>query len=416
MAGINFMSFIDGQRLAEQDNIRDEDRWRKQAADDRNMQYQERDQAYKEQTQGYALDDYKEKAETVEASRFISQASDILSAAAKAQKKQKWEVMLESPEFTIPNGSATLQSKVQSGIRAALVATEAMNLRANGDYRNAERLEQQFGMSQRSDVGALRAYSDPAAGDKRVADMFPGATVNEKGNFIIGGQEVPRGVALGLTFNPAATSPTLINQYKVNEQTAAQALAAQQGQATQAQIQQISARNLDKVNYEDVWQAVARGYTEEQITPHLRELFRSMKAASMPATPAGSPPISASIDAATAAPKPAATPMPVAPVAIKNVAPISLDDWRNVLSGSQNTDPMGAVTGPVADTAPKSFESAVNHFSSEQLEAMRSSITSGKGLPGMSPSAMAAALQTINDEIASRYKAQAVRYQRGLKQ
>jgi hypothetical protein len=409
------MSFIDGQRLAEQDNIRDEDRWRKQAADDRNMQYQERDQAYKEQTQGYALDDYKEKAETVEASRFISQASDILSAAAKAQKKQKWEVMLESPEFTIPNGSATLQSKVQSGIRAALVATEAMNLRANGDYRNAERLEQQFGMSQRSDVGALRAYSDPAAGDKRVADMFPGATVNEKGNFIIGGQEVPRGVALGLTFNPAATSPTLINQYKINEQTAAQALAAQQGQATQAQVQQINAQSSDQTNRDLLRQHIASGYGREYVSPHLLPLYDSLKAAA-PATPAGSPPITASIDAATAAPKPAQAQAPVASAAIKNVAPISLDDWRNVLSGSQNTDPMGAVTGPVADTAPKSFESAVNHFSSGQLEAMRSSITSGKGLPGMSPSAMAAALQTINDEIASRYKAQAVRYQRGLKQ
>jgi hypothetical protein len=77
---------------------------------------------------------------------------------------------------------------------------------------------------------------------------------------------------------------------------------------------------------------------------------------------------------------------------------------------------MGAVAGVAADSAPKSFESAVNHFSSQQLEAMRLSITSGKGLPGMSPGAMAAALQTINEEIASRYKAQAVRYQRGIKQ
>jgi hypothetical protein len=419
MAGVNFMALAEGMMLGDKLNKEDETYWRKQAKEDRDMAYQERDQAYKEQTQGYALDDYKEKAETVEASRFISQASDILSAAAKAQGKPKWQVMLESPEFTLPEGSATLQSKVQSGIRAGLVATEAMNLRARGDLRNAERLEQHYGMSQRSDVGAMQAYSDAAIGDKRVMDLFPGATVNEKGNYIIGGQEVPRGVALGLTFNPSATPATYINQYKVNEQAAAQALAAQQGQTNQAQIQQINSRNLEKVNYEDVRQAVRAGYTEEQMPPPLRELFRTMKGAAAPVTTSGSPPIGVSIDAATAAPKPAAAPVSVAPAAIKPVAPmpISLEDWRNTLGGSQSTDPMGAVTGSnPPDAAPQSFESAVNHFSSQQLEAMRSNITSGKGLPGMSPRATAAALQTINDEIASRHKAQAVRYQRGMKQ
>ena len=391
MAGINFMSFIEGQRLAEQDNIRDEDRWRKQAAEDRAMQYEERNQAYKEQTQGYALDDYKEKAETVEASRFISQASDIYSAAAKAQKKQKWEVMLESPEFTLPHGSATLQSKVQSGIRAALVATEAMNLRANGDYRNAERLEQHYGMSQRSNVDALAAYSNPQKAAERVSAIFPGATLDDKGNFnlpVFG--PVPYAQAVALTFNPAATSPTLINQYKTNEQTAAQALAAQQGQAAQAQIQQISARNLDKVNYEDVRQAVASGYTEEQIAPHLRELFRSMKAASVPATPAGSPPITASIDAATAAPKPAQATAPVASAAIKNVAP----------------------EAPVQNT----LASDLNHKSSKELSDLRYAISTGVRIPGMTPAQLAVYWKDINDEIASRHKLEAVRYQRGLKQ
>ena len=324
MAGIDFMAFANGMMQADKLNKEDETYWRKQAAEDRAMQYQERDQAFKEQTQGYALDDYKEKAETVEASRFISQASDILSSAAKAQGKPKWQVMLESPEFTLPEGSPTLQSKVQSGIRAGLVATEAMNLRRNGDWRNAERLEQHYGMSQRSDVGAMQAYSDSKVGMERVNSMFPGSTLNDKGNFVIRGQEVPYDVAVGLTFNPAASGATMINQYKVNEQAAAQALAAQQGQTNQAQIQQINTQNADVANRESVRQAIVSGYPEEYIAPHLRNLYRTMKGATTPAmSGSGSPPIGASIDAATAAPKPAAAPVSVAPAAIKPVAPIT---------------------------------------------------------------------------------------------
>jgi hypothetical protein len=388
MAGVNFMALAEGMMLGDKLNKEDETYWRKQAKEDRDMAYQERDQAYKEQTQGYALDDYKEKAETVEASRFISQASDILSAAAKAQGKPKWQVMLESPEFTLPEGSATLQSKVQSGIRAGLVATEAMNLRRNGDWRNAERLEQHYGMSQRSDVNTMQAYSDPVIGDKRVMDLFPGSTVNEKGNYIIGGQEVPRGVALGLTFNPAASGATLINQYKVNEQAAAQALAAQQGQTNQAQIQQINTQNADVANRESVRQAIVSGYPEEYIAPHLRNLYRAMKGAAAPATASGSPPIGASIDAATAAPKPAAAPVSVAPAAMKPVA-------------------APAQSAPIND---------LNHKSSKELSDLRYAITTGVRIPGLNPTQLAVYLKDINDEIASRHKLEAVRYQRGMKQ
>jgi hypothetical protein len=351
MAGVNFMALAEGMMLGDKLNKEDETYWRKQAKEDRDMMYQERDQAYKEQTQGYALDDYKEKAETVEASRFISQASDILSAAAKAQGKQKWQVMLESPEFTLPGGSATLQSKVQSGIRAGLVATEAMNLRARGDLKNAERLEQHYGMSQRSDVGAMQAYSDSKVGMERVNSMFPGSTLNDKGNFIIRGQEVPYDVAVGLTFNPAASGATMINQYKVNEQAAAQALAAQQGQTNQAQIQQINTQNADVANRESVRQALVRGYPEEYIASHLRDLYRTMKAASTPIA-AGSPPITASVDAATAAP----TSAPATPAAIKSVAPVTT-----------GVSPTGGVTTRTA--APASTQPPADQWRDVLLQA-----------------------------------------------
>jgi hypothetical protein len=412
------MSFIDGQRLAEQDNIRDEDRWRKQAAEDRVMQYADRDQGYKEQEQGYRLDEYAAKgeervslAENKEASRSVGDAYNMYTAAAKAQGKKVWEVMLESQPFVLEGASPRKQALFDAGMRE-VVGTKIVNdMRVQGLYKEAGQLEERFGLAVNKSSryqNTQRLMTDPEFASSELTKN--GFTKNEDGTWTKMGVKVPAAIAIGVVANPESGLQTLINQGRINDVEA-------QRLGVANQVSAVTGTTKDRVEWDYVAQQIKAGVKKENIHPSYHGAYDKVMA-SLPTTPgSGSPPIpssAADVNSYTAAPAAAAA--PVAPAAIKNVAPISVDDWRKVLSDSQYTDPMGAVAGVAADSAPKSFESAVNHFSSQQLEAMRLSITSGKGLPGMSPGAMAAALQTINEEIASRYKAQAVRYQRGIKQ
>jgi hypothetical protein len=412
MAGINFMSYIDGQRLAEQDNIRDEDRWRKQAAEDRAMQYADRDQAYKEQVQGYSLDEYAAKgeervslAEKTDVARLTSQAYDTISAAAKAQGKEPWQVMLESPDFVLEGASPNKQALFNASMRELVKSNIAPTLRMQGKYDEAGQLEQRMGLAVNQSSryqNTQRLMTDPEFASSELTKN--GFTKNEDGTWTKMGVKVPAAIAIGVVANPESALPTLINQGRINDIEA-------QRLGTANQVATINTTSQDRREWDYAAQQINAGVKKENIHPSYHAAYDKVMASLPTTTGAGSPPIAAasSIDTYTAAPTAAAT-APIAPAAIKNVAG-PLSDWRNVVPSS---DPLGMTDKSPVATAPKTIDE-INHRSTSELSAIRYAITTGQRIPGLSPAAMGAYLKVINDEIASRHAAEAKQLSRSSK-
>jgi hypothetical protein len=403
MAGISFMSYIEGQRLAEQDNIRDEDRWRKQAAEDRAMQYADRDQAYKEKQQGYALDDYAAKseervslAEKTDVARLTSQAYDTISAAAKAQGKEPWQVMLESPDFVLEGASPNKQALFNASMRELVKSNIAPTLRMQGKYDEAGQLEQRMGLAVNQSSryqNTQRLMTDPEFASSELTKN--GFTKNEDGTWTKMGVKVPAAIAIGVVANPESGLQTLINQGRLNDVEA-------QRLGVANQVATINTTSQDRREWDYAAQQINAGVKKENIHPSYHAAYDKVMASRPTTTGAGSPPIASasSIDTYTAAP--AAATAPIAPAAIKNVAG-PLSDWRNAVP---STDPLSMTDKSPVATAPKTMDE-INHRSTSELSAIRYAITTGQRIPGLSPAAMGAYLKVINDEIASRHAAEA---------
>lgn len=274
------MALANGMMLGDKLNKEDNDYWRRQQREDVQAANLERDQAYKEQTQGYQLDDYKTKAQGMEGNRMVSQANDIYAKAAQAQGKSVADVLLESPEFTVPGASVDMQSHVSAGIRSGIVAETARRLRANngpGDWAKAEALETKFGMANTSNtVNIASLYSDKQAGDDFLMKAFPGATVNPDGSIQVGEQRMPREVALFTGLRPNGIPQTAINNGLQNEKTARDAIVQQQAQAVfetakkngqynvvRTLIEAGQPRSVMSPDQQQVYDAmVAQGYTQ----------------------------------------------------------------------------------------------------------------------------------------------------------
>jgi hypothetical protein len=330
MAGINFMSFIDGQRLAEQDNIRDEDRWRKQAAEDRAMQYAERDQGYKEKEQGYRIDEYAAKSEErvslsekTDVARLTSQAYDTIVAAAKAQGKEPWQVMQESPDFVLEGASPHKQALFNASMRELVKLNIAPTLRMQGKHDEAGQLEQRMGLAVNQSSryqNTQRLMTDPEFASSELTKN--GFTKNEDGTWTKMGVKVPAAIAIGVVANPESGLQTLINQGRLNDVEA-------QRLGVANQVATSSAQSIDARDTAAVTNHITSGLPKEALPSHLQYKYDQLATALKKTTMgSGSPPIpssAADVNSYTAAPAAAAA--PVAPAAIKNVAsPIS--DWR----------------------------------------------------------------------------------------
>jgi hypothetical protein len=411
MAGINFMSYIDGQRLAEQDNIRDEDRWRKQAAEDRAMQYADRDQAYKEQVQGYSLDEYAAKgeervslAENKDVARLTSQAYDTISAAAKAQGKEPWQVMLESPDFVLEGASPNKQALFNASMRELVKSNIAPTLRMQGKYDEAGQLEQRMGLAVNQSSryqNTQRLMTDPEFASSELTKN--GFTKNEDGTWTKMGVKVPAAIAIGVVANPESGLQTLINQGRLNDVEA-------QRLGVANQVSAATGTTKDRVEWDYAAQQIKAGVKKENIHPSYHAAYDKVMASLPTTTGAGSPPIPSASDIGTYTAAPAAATEPIAPTAIKNVAG-PLSDWRNVVPSS---DPLGMTDKSPVATAPKTMDE-INHRSTSELSAIRYAITTGQRIPGLSPAAMGAYLKVINDEIASRHAAEAKQLSRSSK-
>jgi hypothetical protein len=329
MAGISFMSYIEGQRLAEQDNIRDEDRWRKQAAEDRAMQYADRDQAYKEKQQGYALDNYAAQSadradatEIKEANRSVGEAYNMYAAAANAQGKKVWEVMLESQPFVVEGASPRKQALFDAGMREVVGTKIVHDMRVQGLYNEAGQLEERFGLAVNKSSryqNTQRLMTDPEFASSELTKN--GFTKNEDGTWTKMGVKVPAAIAIGVVANPESALPTLINQGRLNDVKA-------QRLGVANQVATINTTSQDRREWDYVAQQINAGVKKENIHPSYHAAYDKVMASRPTTTGAGSPPIAAasSIDTYTATPA-ASTPAPVAPAAIKNVAG-PLSDWR----------------------------------------------------------------------------------------
>jgi hypothetical protein len=428
MTGINFMALADGMMLGDKLNKEDDTYWRKQRQEDIAAQYTERDQASKELDSGYRLDEWRDKRMGVEGNRLVSQANDTIAKAAAAQGKQPWQVLLESPEFIIPGADPALQSHVSAGIRSGIVSTAAMRLREQGDYKNAELLEQKYGMVNKSQADTMLAYTDQATGDKRLIQQF-GGVADSDGMVLVGSTKVPRNVALGFTFKPESIPLTLINQQRVNE-TVAQGLNAQTSGVEAAQ------RARSVLEFKEVRELIAAGVSLDGVPAHLRGIYTAIKGSpqsggaslvgsstgvantidsltsspTMPAAPAMSAaPAMPSAPAMSAAPT-----MPAAASAVKASGSPPIESWRPAVQ-VQGADPMD-MSGAKSVPSQNAMASDINHKSSKELSDLRYAITTGQRIPGLSPTQLAVYLKDINDEIASRHKLEAVRYARSIKQ
>jgi hypothetical protein len=412
MAGINFMSYIDGQRLAEQDNIRDEDRWRKQAAEDRAMQYADRDQAYKEQVQGYSLDEYAAKSadradstEIKEANRSVGDAYSMYTAAANAQGKKVWEVMLESQPFVLEGASPRKQALFDAGMREVVGTKIVHDMRVQGLYKEAGQLEERFGLAVNKSTKFMeqqKMLSDPAYADEALTKN--GYTPNPDGTWSLGGVPMSRAVAIGTVVQPEASLLTLINQEKQNRLDAERVKVS-------GQVAVSSAQSIDAADNKLVTKHILDGLPKDALPSHLQYKYDQLATAlKKPTTGAGSPPIPSASDIGTYTAAPAAATAPIAPAAIKNVAG-PLSDWRNAIPPS---DSLGMTDKSPVATAPKTMDE-INHRSTSELSAIRYAITTGQRIPGLSPAAMGAYLKVINEEIASRHAAEAKQLSRSSK-
>jgi hypothetical protein len=417
MAGIDFMSFIEGQRLAEKDNRTDEvhaqdmlDKQQAFAEREAKAMYNERDQAYKEQQQGYNLKDWEEAALNKDAARLTSQAYDTWAAAARAQNKPMYQVMLESPDFTVDNPA--LATRLSANMRQLVQSRIAPDLRKQGMYEEAGKLEQRFGLAVDQSTRYLdtqRALKDPVYRESYLLNQ--GFRKDADGGYVSDtGVKMSESQALVIASKPESAIQSLSNLDAINKNAAVVDTQAKAVEAKNAQ----AARNAITTQ---LIQAKQAGVDMTTLPPEYQAVARDMGMLGAATSTAPAAPQKSMIDSLTSqAPTPGWVTEQnnrgsAASAAAQNMpAPGA---WRQAPAAYQ--DPLGLTDKSPLANAPASMDD-INHRSTSELSAIRYAITTGQRIPGMSPAALGAYLKVINDEIASRHAAEAKQYQNRAKQ
>jgi hypothetical protein len=416
MAGIDFMSFIEGQRLAEKDNRTDEvhaqemlDKQQAFAEREAKTIYDERNQAYKEKVQGYTLRDWEETALNKDAALLTSQAYDTWAAAARAQNKPIYQVMMESPDFTVDNPA--LASRLNANIRQLVQGRIAHDLRKQGLYEEAGKLEQRFGLAVDQSTRYLdtqRALKDPVYRESYLLNQ--GFRKDADGGYVSDtGVKMSESQALVIASKPESAIQSLSNLDAINKNAAVVDTQAKAIEAKNAQ----AARNAITTQ---LIQAKQAGVDMTTLPPEYQAVARDMGMLGS-ATAAPAAPQKSMIDSLTSQ---APTPGWVTEQNNKGSAAATQNmpapgAWRQAQSPAAYQDPLGLTDKSPLANAPASMDD-INHRSTSELSAIRYAITTGQRIPGMSPAALGAYLKVINDEIASRHAAEAKQYQNRAKQ
>ena len=385
MAGINFMSYIDGQRLAEQDNIRDEKHWQDTLDKQQSYAIKQQDQEYLGQERGYRLDEYAAKseervslAEKTDVARLTSQAYDTISAAAKAQGKEPWQVMLESPDFVLEGASPNKQALFNASMRELVKSNIAPTLRMQGKYDEAGQLEQRMGLAVNQSSryqNTQRLMTDPEFASSELTKN--GFTKNEDGTWTKMGVKVPAAIAIGVVANPESGLQTLINQGRLNDVEA-------QRLGVVNQVAVSSAQSIDARDTAAVTNHITSGLPKEALPEHLRYKYDQLATAlKKPTTGSGSPPMPSAADVNSYTAAPAASTASIAPAAIKNVAK-PLSEWRKADSVAAPAIPSSSNSASQFEQELKQVEAAESRKSSldAQIAAVKKDISLMTGLQG----------------------------------
>jgi hypothetical protein len=377
MAGIDFMSFIEGRRLAEKDNRTDENHWRdmldkQQSYDIREQAYAntERDQAYKEQQQGYQLTDMQTKADDTEAMRLVGDSYAIAQKAAQAQGKSIVQVLIESPMFELQGANQRTQSTFQAGWRDVLQKSIIPALRVKGDTEAINQLSAKFGLIDQSGIDRAREAGSPELMAERVSKTF-GAVQNPNGTFTIAGKEFPLTEAWAQSYNlGSSVGATAINIGKQDTVNTANA-------ALQAQIAETAARERATREYAYVQNHVSAGGNREQLPSHLQGIYDTKYPNGLPTAASGATAAKPIIDVNAATSQPT---MPVTP----GVSP----------TGSSVKGSSAAVLPPAAAN--------LDSMSTVELINLRNRLMTEKNVPGLSAAEILSITQRVNELVQYR--------------
>jgi hypothetical protein len=272
MAGIDFMALANGMMLGDKLNKEDDTYWRKQQQEDITAQNNERNQAYKEKAQGYILDDSERRAQDIDASRLVSQAYDTYANAAKAQGIPVHQLLLNSPEFNLPNATPEMQSAFNGKMRAGPIAEVVRGLRAAGKFDDAAAVETKFGIATSAKENPLSFMGDPAKVDAHISKTL-GASKNEDGTYTFAGVTVSPSQAFAFTnMRPADVLASVANlkaQQDVNAKNA----------TAQSSLEKSNANTADQEARRIIYKFQSEGANKSIVNPTLHGLWDEMAAA-----------------------------------------------------------------------------------------------------------------------------------------
>jgi hypothetical protein len=355
MAGIDFMALATGMMQGDKLNKEDDTYWRKQDADDRN-------QAYKEKSQGYMLDDAERQAQNadyklqdVQASRLANQAYDTYANAAKAQGIPVHQLLLNSPEFNLPNATPEMQAAFNGKMRAGPIAEVVRGLRSAGKFDEAAAVETKFGIGISAKENPMSFMGDSAKVDAHISKTL-GASKNEDGTYTFAGVTVSPSQAFAFTnMRPADVLASVAN-LKAQQDVQTKNAAAQSG------LEKSNANTAEQEARRIIYKFQSEGANRSIVNPSLHGLWDEMAAARAQAggaAGAGAKPVD---------PLTAMTTQPAMPV-----TPGWVTEQRNAMPAAPQQAAMPAQTsGSPAATVP--WQDAITKYK----ETQTANITLGK--------------------------------------
>ena len=301
------MAFANGMMQADRLNKEDDTYWRKQATDDIAAKNLERDQAFKEQEQGYKLNTFEDFQQNKEAGLLSAQAYDAYSQKAKAMGVSMHQVIMDSPAFELPNATPVMQARFNQKLNDAIQTNIIAPLRQNRDFESANRLTGRLGLPGQTAENPMLSFGDPEKEAAFIASKMPGAPATAEGVYSIGGESFTRAEAFLL----ANSTPSSAIAAIVAKQNAR--LAGATTQTQQTQLQASGAEAIARTRYTDLASQARAGIPIGQIYPPDQEAYAKMLSSMPPvagASASGANPNS--IAAMTSAPALPVTPaMPV---------------------------------------------------------------------------------------------------------
>jgi hypothetical protein len=305
MSGIDFMALANGMMLGDKLNKEDDTYWRKQAKEDQQAQYDARDQAFKEQQQGYTLSDWQDQRTVRDGQRMAATAYDTYAKAAAAQGIPIHEVIMNSPAFNLEGASPDLQAQFSKHLNNSIAMNVTGNLRKQGKYAEADALEARLGQAVQGGENPLSYIGDPVKTDAYFGRKFPGVVKNADGTYDVPGIGQKRTAAelFALSTRTAAAGAADLANYGMAANIKAD------NATTQAQIDKNRALTADITARNYLGTMIANGSLETDVPESLRGTFREMKAArdAAGATTNGAKPAN-TIDALTTQPAVPVTP------------------------------------------------------------------------------------------------------------